>query len=81
MAEDIRLNVAENPFLYDGSEIDMTISIGVAAFPFDAKEVDELVRKADEALYRAKDLGRNRVIAAADPAGSTPPAQPREGVN
>jgi len=79
-AEKVRDSVESFAFDYKGNRPKVTISIGVAAFPFDAKEVDELVRKADEALYRAKDLGRNRVIAAADPAGSTPPAQPREGV-
>ena len=38
-----------------------TISIGVSAFPQDGSGVDLLVRKADEALYRAKNRGRNCV--------------------
>lgn len=42
----------------------ITISAGVAAFPGDARAVDELVARADAALYMAKNKGRNRVCAA-----------------
>ncbi len=46
---------------YDAS-LAVTISLGVAAFPDDAAQVDELMDKADWALYRAKRSGRNRVV-------------------
>jgi len=39
----------------------MTISVGVASFPQDSRIADELVDKADAALYRAKREGKNRV--------------------
>lgn len=39
----------------------ISISLGVAVCPKHAKKTDELIRCADEALYRAKDKGRNRV--------------------
>ena len=39
----------------------VTVSIGVAAFPTDAKDRDSLVQAADAALYQAKQSGRNRV--------------------
>lgn len=39
----------------------ITISIGVAAFPDDARDPIELMEMADSALYRAKGMGRNRV--------------------
>ena len=41
----------------------ITISIGVAAFPDDARDPIELVELADSALYRAKRSGRNRICA------------------
>jgi two-component system cell cycle response regulator len=41
----------------------ITISIGVAAFPDDARDPIELVELADSALYRAKRDGRNRICA------------------
>ena len=37
----------------------VSISIGIATFPQDADEIDQLTRAADEALYRAKNAGRN----------------------
>lgn len=42
----------------------ITVSIGVAAFPSDAVEAEELIRKADAAMYEAKQKGRNRVCQA-----------------
>lgn len=41
----------------------ITISIGIATFPEDGKTKEELLSIADSALYRAKDSGKNRVIA------------------
>lgn len=45
--------------------LSVTISLGVATYPQDADDVRSLVASSDASLYRAKDLGRNRVIAAA----------------
>lgn len=42
----------------------VTISGGIATFPWDAGSADELLQKADEALYRAKNDGRNRIYLA-----------------
>ncbi len=44
-----------------GHKLKVTISIGVASFPLHSKEKAELVKKADTALYLAKEQGRNRV--------------------
>ena len=42
----------------------LTISIGVASFPEDAENMNDLIEKADNALYRAKGEGRNRMCVA-----------------
>ena len=41
----------------------VTVSIGVSSYPADTKEVNDLVKKADDALYTAKREGKNRVCA------------------
>jgi diguanylate cyclase (GGDEF)-like protein len=43
----------------------VTVSAGVAEFPSDGPDLEDLYRAADEALYRAKDEGRDRVAEAA----------------
>lgn len=64
LAERIRKAISEHPFPF--REIQpmgaLTVSIGVSMFPVDHKEIDGLIKKADDALYRAKDEGRNRVV-------------------
>jgi two-component system, cell cycle response regulator len=49
-----------------GIEPAVTVSIGVACFPSDAVDGDELVRAADEALYASKRAGRDRVTVASE---------------
>jgi diguanylate cyclase (GGDEF)-like protein/PAS domain S-box-containing protein len=47
------------PFVIDQREFKVTCSVGIAAFPRDGEDADTLLRNADTAMYRAKDLGRN----------------------
>jgi len=62
VAERIREAVAEHPFITDsGEKVMLAISVGVACYPDDASEKEGLIRKADQALYFAKDRGRNMV--------------------
>jgi len=60
LAERIRTAVEATP--HAGLDRQVTISIGVATFPKDAKDFRELLMRADAALYEAKALGRNRVL-------------------
>ena len=61
LAERIRQKVEEHPFYKEHiqPEKKLTISLGGAAFPEDADSFEELVKKADEALYYSKKSGRN----------------------
>jgi diguanylate cyclase (GGDEF)-like protein len=61
-AERLRKIVEATVIPFDGSEIKITASLGVANYPtISVKSVDDLVAAADKALYRAKHAGRNRV--------------------
>jgi diguanylate cyclase (GGDEF)-like protein len=62
LGEKIRVRIAERAFEKDGVVVRPTISAGLAAFPDDGETADVLLAKADEALYRAKRAGRNRVV-------------------
>ena len=42
-------------------ELNVTISIGIAYYPIDADDPQELIEKADKALYYSKETGRNKV--------------------
>lgn len=48
------------PFAFDGREISIKASIGIAAYPDDGANVEMLVRNADIAMYKAKHAGGNR---------------------
>jgi diguanylate cyclase (GGDEF)-like protein len=61
VGEAIRKWVTQHRFCKDGVTVHPTISCGVAAFPEDGRTPDVLLRRADEALYRAKKTGRDRV--------------------
>ncbi len=69
VCERLRQDIQENPaVLEDGREVTVTASFGVAQAAVD-DSADMLVRRADAALYRAKELGRNRVVVDAPRAG------------
>jgi diguanylate cyclase (GGDEF)-like protein len=46
-------------------KVNLTVSLGISTFPDDGNTEDELLKKADEALYKAKDLGRDIVCISA----------------
>lgn len=61
-AEKICRRVAEKKFKLSGDkESNVTISLGVATFPFDGEEASSIIDTADKRLYNAKHNGRNQV--------------------
>ena len=62
MGEEIRELVESERFLFDDEEIRITLSMGIAAIRGESPDPLDFIRLADEALYRAKNAGRNRVI-------------------
>ncbi|WP_432724009.1 diguanylate cyclase [Jeongeupia wiesaeckerbachi] len=63
LLERLRVVIETSELVYDGVAIPLTISIGYACAGRD-DDVEQLMRRADEALYAAKQGGRNRVCAA-----------------
>jgi len=60
VAETLRSKVSE-PLVVDDEHVDLTVSVGVALAEPD-EQVDLLVARADAAMYRAKEAGRDRVV-------------------
>lgn len=54
------INTFKTPVLIDESYITISFSIGIACFPRDGMSLNELMRRADIAMYRAKELGKRR---------------------
>ncbi|HHY41818.1 MAG TPA: diguanylate cyclase [Thermoanaerobacterales bacterium] len=65
VAEKFREAVARRKVIYGKQEIRFTVSIGVAAIrshTYDIDDLEKALKMADDALYKAKDMGRNRVV-------------------
>lgn len=73
IAERIRRSVDGHKFPRAETQPDgkMTVSIGVSSYPDDGDTWEKIIRSADDALYVAKNTGRNRVIAANRPEALT----------
>jgi predicted signal transduction protein with EAL and GGDEF domain len=59
----VRERVEANTFSFEGGTLTRTVSLGVASWPhprIDGRE--EMLKAADDALYVAKEMGRNRVV-------------------
>ncbi len=60
-AEKVRRLIEETNFMYDGSKLPVTVSLGVVFCTDEIRDSMELIRRADFQLYEAKRQGRNRV--------------------
>jgi diguanylate cyclase (GGDEF)-like protein len=62
-AERVRQRVEEHTFSFEGGTLKRTVSLGVASWPHPRiKGREEMLKAADDALYVAKEMGRNRVV-------------------
>ena len=76
IAERLRETVAGAPLAADGVSISMTVSVGVAALDARDQKWEDVLQRADEALYHAKQHGRNRVsVHGRDLAGRAQPVR------
>ncbi len=63
IADRIREAVQAAPIAAYDEKMRLTVSIGVALCPKDAKTAEELIESSDRAMYEAKGMGRNRTVA------------------
>jgi diguanylate cyclase (GGDEF)-like protein len=71
LMDSLRATICALPFPVGATELHVTVSIGVAWMNSTYETPDDLIRRADAALYEAKAAGRNRVVCnAADPDGT-----------
>jgi len=64
IAERIREKIAELSITHQHNTIKLTMSIGLTMLKKEDKDIDKVLQRADEALYKAKSAGRNRVVSA-----------------
>jgi diguanylate cyclase (GGDEF)-like protein/PAS domain S-box-containing protein len=72
IAERLRSEAADCKREIEGWEVGMSISVGIASYPTHASTAEELMTRADEAMYEAKRAGKNQVrVAAASSASAS----------
>jgi len=62
VAQRIIKAVAATPLEFEGKQIDTSVSVGLASYPDDGRSIDAIQARADRAMYRAKEQGRNRAV-------------------
>ena len=62
VADRLRSSVAEAPFPTERGTLEITVTIGVALATAETASLDDIFERADAALYRGKEEGRNRVV-------------------
>ena len=73
LAERFREQIKAQSFTCDGKQFRITLSLGICTLPDHARHRQELIDRSDQALYQAKDGGRDRTVHYADIAAAAPP--------
>jgi diguanylate cyclase (GGDEF)-like protein len=60
-AGQIQTYLKSKPFIYDNQQITATVSIGIAQYPFDTTNAEDLKRLADKAMYESKRNGKDQI--------------------
>lgn len=53
------VEAVRKPFVLHDQKLHITTSIGISIYPTDGEDAETLIRKADIAMYRAKEMGKN----------------------
>lgn len=64
VAEKIRIALEQSPCVHEGLTLSLTASFGVAEYRVGDDTLEQLITRADEAMYQAKQAGKNRVVVA-----------------
>ncbi len=64
--ERFRTKIAEHEFISNGNIVHVSVSIGIAQNDFTLSNSDNFIKKADDALYKAKETGKNKIEMAID---------------
>ncbi|MCI0455121.1 MAG: diguanylate cyclase, partial [Candidatus Dadabacteria bacterium] len=62
LGEKIKHKVEQSQLKFEGRELSVTVSLGIATSPETEPTMDDLIQRADRALYQAKRLGKNRTL-------------------
>jgi len=62
LAERLRMLMQSCPVVHEGTKIDYTISLGIAEFTSDLPDYQAWIERSDQALYSAKETGRNKSV-------------------
>ena len=71
------ITVLERPFELDGTAVEVGVSIGMSVFPRDGDQLDDLIARADSAMYSAKRRGGRCYQDAAPPPNGVPHPEPQ----
>jgi diguanylate cyclase (GGDEF)-like protein len=53
------INSVSSPIAFNGGQAFVGSSIGIALYPNDGQDIDQLIKQADKAMYRAKNAGKD----------------------